>query len=210
MALTPRERQARHRERYYVQRFCLGCRVQIDKTGGRVRCKECDLVVKAERARNKRRINKTGPNRCVDCNIDLSAYFGNKKRCKECIRIKNRKTRQEKFRKNPELKRKHQIQTNEWIKNKLKTDPEWRKKRKISGSAWKHNISAKQVFDMLEKQKGECVYCKKDIRKCYQMDHIYPQSKGGPSTIDNLQLVCKKCNSSKGNRDPEEFAESLI
>lgn len=31
-------------------------------------------------------------------------------------------------------------------------------------------------------------------------DHIIPYSKGGPDHIDNLVIICRKCNMSKGNR----------
>ncbi len=30
-------------------------------------------------------------------------------------------------------------------------------------------------------------------------DHIYPFSKGGLTTWDNLQLICLRCNSQKGS-----------
>lgn len=30
------------------------------------------------------------------------------------------------------------------------------------------------------------------------LDHIYPYSLGGPSTADNLQVLCRGCNSKKG------------
>lgn len=43
-----------------------------------------------------------------------------------------------------------------------------------------------------------CVQCKKLFRKSeIDIDHIIPQSKGGPDAIWNLQAMCKHCNRSK-------------
>lgn len=33
-------------------------------------------------------------------------------------------------------------------------------------------------------------------------DHVIPYSKGGPTTLENLQTLCKRCNSKKGARMP--------
>lgn len=33
-----------------------------------------------------------------------------------------------------------------------------------------------------------------------QVDHKHPWSKGGKTKIENSQLLCSKCNSSKGNK----------
>ncbi|RKN56241.1 HNH endonuclease [Micromonospora costi] len=33
------------------------------------------------------------------------------------------------------------------------------------------------------------------------VDHVHPWSKGGTDDLDNLQLLCRPCNSRKGARD---------
>lgn len=37
-------------------------------------------------------------------------------------------------------------------------------------------------------------------RRNLSVDHIIPVSRGGPSSIDNYQTLCRSCNSSKGAR----------
>ena len=43
---------------------------------------------------------------------------------------------------------------------------------------------------------GQCLCC--GITSGLEYDHIYPYSKGGQNTPDNLQLLCRSCNASKG------------
>jgi hypothetical protein len=42
----------------------------------------------------------------------------------------------------------------------------------------------------------ECAYC--GSTQQIEVDHIKPLSKGGTNDLDNLQFLCKKCNTKKG------------
>ena len=49
------------------------------------------------------------------------------------------------------------------------------------------------------KQGGNCAICGKHFEFAeMQGDHIVPWSKGGKTLPDNLQMLCAKCNQSKG------------
>jgi 5-methylcytosine-specific restriction endonuclease McrA len=48
----------------------------------------------------------------------------------------------------------------------------------------------------------QCVYC--GSRKDLTLDHVVPRSCGGRDTWENLVAACQSCNTSKGNRTPEQ------
>lgn len=56
-----------------------------------------------------------------------------------------------------------------------------------------------------ERDDFTCKHC--GSRKNLSIDHIHPESKGGATELDNLQTLCKPCNSRKGDRLPEIVEE---
>lgn len=55
----------------------------------------------------------------------------------------------------------------------------------------------------------ECVYCGASNIKLLTLDHVIPQSKGGPNSWDNLVTACKFCNSEKADLTLEEFGKEI-
>jgi hypothetical protein len=59
-------------------------------------------------------------------------------------------------------------------------------------------IPGKVRQKVLKKYDFKCTHC--NSTKNLAIDHIKPYSKGGSDTIKNLQVLCKSCNSKKGNK----------
>jgi 5-methylcytosine-specific restriction endonuclease McrA len=40
-------------------------------------------------------------------------------------------------------------------------------------------------------------------------DHQIPRARGGRNVVENIEIICRRCNSDKGNLTPEEFTNRL-
>ena len=68
------------------------------------------------------------------------------------------------------------------------------------------------IHDLLEynvkkmQQNDYCWYCGKALKlNELTKDHVFPRIKGGNNDMDNIIMVCKSCNSSKGDTDLFEW-----
>jgi 5-methylcytosine-specific restriction endonuclease McrA len=62
--------------------------------------------------------------------------------------------------------------------------------------------------NVMRRDNFKCQYCAKKSK--LTIDHVFPKSRGGKDTWENLTTACDKCNVKKGNRTPKEAQMPLL
>ena len=71
-----------------------------------------------------------------------------------------------------------------------------------------HKLTKKNLF---LRDNYLCQYCGEiGTERSLTIDHVIPKSRGGTSKWDNLVASCKRCNTVKGNRTPEEAGMKIL
>jgi len=65
-------------------------------------------------------------------------------------------------------------------------------------------------LQVLNRDSFRCIFCGRspatEVGVKLHIDHIVPFSKGGKSTLDNLQTLCSDCNLGKSDRPDMKFS----
>ena len=70
--------------------------------------------------------------------------------------------------------------------------------------------SAQQKVELYSKADGQCRYCHSALGADAQVDHAIPVARGGSNEMDNLDLICPRCNQEKDAKTPEEYSDWLL
>lgn len=89
---------------------------------------------------------------------------------------------------------------------RYKTDPVEREKAKRLSNVRRFKILPEELEEFKAMYGQDCFYCGKEDSNT--VDHLTPRSRGGEDRLYNLVPCCMSCNSSKGNRTPEEWYAS--
>ena len=102
--------------------------------------------------------------------------------------------------------------TKKWMKNNPEYRNKWRKENPLKSRQYDHNrrailrndknkISADEWMAVLDFYEHKCLRCgKSDKEVDLHIDHVIPVSKSGKNVIENIQPLCKSCNSKKYTR----------
>lgn len=66
------------------------------------------------------------------------------------------------------------------------------------GEKASRSIPQKVKLEVWQRDQGKCVEC--GDTNYLEFDHVIPHSLGGASTVDNLQILCRRCNLAKSDR----------
>lgn len=65
--------------------------------------------------------------------------------------------------------------------------------------------------NIMWRDENQCQYCQTQLNESNEtLDHVMPTSRGGKHEWTNLVACCRKCNSRKANRTPQEANMKLI
>ena len=164
----------------------------------------------------------------MECKI-CSKWFEPKHFNSKCCSVECRKKARAATIKKYKQTEKGKLSLQRWLKSPARADCEWRyrqsekgkhgavvraarytKKNKDKKAKWDKQywyrrrgynagyMDWQAVSDKFEALGNKCQLCGATER--IEIDHILALSKGGTNHIDNLQPLCKPCNSGKGNR----------
>ncbi len=79
----------------------------------------------------------------------------------------------------------------------------WKSNRRVRKAKNGGTFTSEEWKELCERYDNMCVCCRKERK--LTVDHVVPISLGGNGYIENIQPLCKSCNSRKGNRSSADY-----
>lgn len=95
-----------------------------------------------------------------------------------------------------------------WKQNNPELVRLYRMERRARQSGLSGKLPRGTIKSLFQMQRGKCACCRISIDEKYHVDHIQALAAGGQHEATNLQLLCPKCNMSKGAKHPIDFMQS--
>jgi len=158
-------------------------------------CKAC-LKIKGKEYHNRPDVKEKHILKCsIYRNNHLEEEKANHKRYKELHRDKVNEHNREYAKKNRSVSNKAQ---NKWLNSHVEKRIEYNNKRRAYVSnAPGRGVTSDDWLQVTNKYGNKCLACG-SVTKRLTLDHVVPISLGGAHDPDNIQPLCKPCNSSKG------------
>jgi hypothetical protein len=106
----------------------------------------------------------------------------------------------------PEFHKKRLI---EWRKLNPAKNREYVANRRARTVGSGGNITADQIAELYDRQKGKCAGCRQSVGDDFHLDHVMPLALGGAHSIENAQILCALCNQRKHAKHPDQWAAEL-
>lgn len=177
-------------DQFYKQKWCeLGVRPECKACGYAQHKAKFDPIKHREYCRAYRARNP---------DADRKYYEKNKPRLIKAMAEYNSRNKEAYLARMRDWRKKNPEKVQVWVRNR---------RAKLKWSGGEHTID--DIKSLMASQNSKCIYCRHDIRKEYEVDHILPVSKGGSNDRTNLQLLCRACNLDKRDLLPDEYAKKL-
>jgi 5-methylcytosine-specific restriction endonuclease McrA len=100
-------------------------------------------------------------------------------------------------------------------KKSKKNNPNYQRTKGTIEARRMHRLSRAEIdkIKMIKTSKGtiKCIYCTKILtQNSCELDHKIPLAVGGNDDLENLQLLCQRCNREKHSKTHEEYISWLI
>lgn len=175
-------------------------------------CKKCNVEKPLSEFHKDKKLKDGHSNRCKECAIARAKehYQSNRedaiarqKAWTEANRDKTREYSRQSYQRNLDSRReKNRAYSAAWAKKyPEKARMLVAKRRARLLSAGHENIVG--WLELLQFYGGVCAKC--GSQEDLQLDHIIPISLGGRHATHNFQILCRSCNSSKGNRNSDDY-----